>query len=390
VTQATGSRAHEPSGSGPHRVDDRPVALFIPALDGGGGERITLLLAAELQAAGHDVDLVVGSSRGPLLAEVPAGVPLVDLGCEHLRAGLPPLVRYLRGRRPGWLLPTIEHASVLAIAAAAVARSDTKVMVRVANTLSHDQAEAPTVFERFTGVLVRRLYRRANVLVACSNGMADDLAVVAGVDRRTIHVVPNPAIGHDLQERAREPLSHPWFRPGAPPVILAVGRLTAQKNYALLLGAFALLRHEREARLIILGEGPEREALQQRAHALHVDDDVDLPGFDPNPYRYMARANVVALSSDWEGLPGVLIEALACGVSVVATDCPSGPREILRDGEYGRLVPVGDVDRFATALGDAIDDPRRAPAAAWEPFTVRNSAALYARLLQDPSHADAA
>lgn len=359
------------------------IALFIPALDGGGGERITLLLAPELQAAGYDVDLVVGSTRGPLREEVPHEVPLVDLGCEHLRSALVPLVRYLRQRRPACILPTVEHASVLAIVAAGVARTGTSVVVRVANTLSRARTTNPRVPERLSGLLVRRLYRRAAALVACSEGMADDLAPLVGVPRAGIRVIPNSTVGPDLPLLAQEPVAHPWFAQGAPPVVLAVGRLAGQKNFGLLLDAFALLRRERDARLVVLGDGPERTALERRAGSLGITEDVDLPGFDANPYRYMARARVFALSSDWEGLPGVLIEALACGVGIVATDCPSGPGEILHGGRYGRLVPVGDVKRFAAALVEALDDPRPAAPEAWRPFTAAASAGAYSRLIDD-------
>jgi glycosyltransferase involved in cell wall biosynthesis len=340
-----------------------------------------VIRSPELQAAGYDVDLVVGSTRGPLRAEVPEGVPLVDLGCEHLRAALVPLVRYLGRRRPDCILPTIEHANVLAVVAAALARTGTRTVLRVANTLSRAGGSAPTPFERLTHVLVPRLYRHADALVACSSGMADDLAGVAGVPRAAIRVIPNSTVGPDLAVLAREPVTHPWLSPGAAPVVLAVGRLTEQKDHALLLEAFARVRRERDARLIVLGDGPERDALERRAHALGVVDDVDLAGFDPNPYRFMARARVFALSSAWEGLPGALIEALACGTGVVATDCPSGPREILEDGRYGRLVPAGDVEGFAAALAAALDDPRPAPPEAWRPYTAASSAAAYSRLI---------
>ena len=357
-----------------------PVALFIPALDGGGGERITLQLAAELQAAGEHIELVVGSTRGPLLPEVPSSVTVVDLGCERLRSALPPLVRYLRRQRPVAILPTIEHASVLCLVAVRLARTDTKVIVRVANTLSELRPADGLSFRRLNQLLVRRLYPRADTLVACSNGMADDVASLTGTDRSRIKVIPNATVGPGLEALREVPVDHPWFG-GDRPVVLGVGKLRQQKDFALLIDAFASVRRRRPARLVILGEGPERRALTAQVARLGLQDDVDLPGFEANPYRYMAGADVFVLSSAWEGLPGVLIEAMACGTSVVATDCPSGPREILEGGAHGWLVPTGQADALADAILDALEHPRPPSASAWAPFTAAASAERYLELV---------
>ena len=167
----------------------------------------------------------------------------------------------------------------------------------------------------------------------------------------------NPVVTPDLLEQAAAPLDHPWFGPDQPPVILGVGRLHPQKDYPTLLRAFAKLRAQRQARLVIIGEGGERPALESLAAELGVDGDVDLPGFTRNPYRFMGRAAIVALSSRWEGSPNILVEAMACGTPVVATDCPSGPAETLENGRYGRLVPMGDPAALADALGRTLDAP---------------------------------
>jgi len=339
---------------------ERPLAaLFVPSLAMGGGERISIALAQELVDQGVGVDLVVADARGPLRAEVPPQVTVVDLGATRLRAAAPALVRYLRSRRPRTLVPTVEHASLLSLAAGRL--TGVPVVVRVANTLSLLDARASSRKDRVVLALARRLYRGADALVACSEGMADDLAAYCGLPRDRIQVIPNPSVGRDLAARAAEQLDHPWFRPGEPPVVLGIGRLAPQKNFPLLIDAFARL--DTPARLVVLGEGPERPGLEEQVRSLGLADRVDLPGLDPNPYRYLARAAVFALSSSWEGLPGVLIEALACGCDVVATDCPSGPREILRGGELGRLVPVDDPAALAAALDERLGagervDPR--------------------------------
>lgn len=365
------------------RRESGPISLFVPGFHGGGGERITLLLAQEFMDLGRTVDLVVGSDSGPLRAEVPPDVNLVDLGCAHLRNSLPALVRYLRHVRPAVLMPTIGHANVVSVVAAGIARSHTAVAVRVSNTFTQQRRTPLTPFGRLTLLLAPRAYRHADLVVACSLGMADDLAAATGIPRDRISVVPNPVVGPRLPTLAAAALDHPWFQPGQPPVVLGVGSLIPQKNFARLVRAFAELRADRDARLLILGEGPERADLERLASQLGVTDDVQLPGFDANPYRHMACCAAFVLSSDWEGLPGVLIEALACGAPVVATDCPSGPREILDGGRYGRLIPMGDDVALVAALRETLDQPRPAPQEAWEPFTTRNSALHYLELLDE-------
>jgi glycosyltransferase involved in cell wall biosynthesis len=163
---------------------------------------------------------------------------------------------------------------------------------------------------------------------------------------------------------AGEPVDHQWFRDGLPPVVLTVGRLGDQKDHPTLLRAFAKVRACREARLVILGEAPNARETQRRigelrglACSLGIEDDVDFLGYQPNPFKYMSRAAVFALTSRFEGLGNALIEALACGCPIVSTDCESGPAEILSYGRYGQLVPVGDIDAVAEAILLTLDSP---------------------------------
>ena len=210
--------------------------------------------------------------------------------------------------------------------------------------------------------VVRALYPRTDALVAVSQGVADDIARMAGLDARRVTVIPNPIVTPDLERRAREPVEHRFFGDGDPPVILGVGRLVRQKDFATLVRAFALVRARRDARLLILGAGDPREAETERElraliAALGLGSDVDLPGWVDNPVAYMTHADVFALSSAYEGFGNVVAEALAVGTPVVSTDCQSGPAEILEGGRHGRLVPVGD----PRALADAILQTLAAP-----------------------------
>jgi glycosyltransferase involved in cell wall biosynthesis len=216
-----------------------------------------------------------------------------------------------------------------------------------------------------------------------SSGVADDLARRAWITRTRIHVVPNPIISPDLLRLARSAVDHEWFATAALPLVLGAGRLTPQKRFDDLIRAFARVRQSHDARLMILGEGEERARLQALIRQLQLEHVVALPGFVENPLACMSRAKVFVLSSAWEGLPGALIQALACGTAVVATDCDSGPREILQGGRLGRLVPVGDVTALGEAICAALREPSQ-PAAgeAYLPYTESAGVDAYLRILR--------
>lgn len=343
--------------------DEKRLAIFLTSLAGGGAERAMVLLANGFVQRGFRVDLVLTQARGPYLADVHPEVRVVDLGARRILSSLPGLVRYLRRERPPVLLPSLSTTNCIALWARALARVRTRVVVNEQITPTQAGAHTRLKRMRLLPTLMRWAYPRADGLTAISRGVANDVARVTGVGNDQIHVVYNPAVTTRLEKLAKEPLGHAWFCAGAPPVVLAAGRLVPQKDFAVLLRAFARLRGETEARLVVLGEGEERRHLEDLSRELGIQGDVDLPGFDENPYRYMARSAVFALSSRWEGLGMVLIEAMACGTPVVSTDCPNGPREILEDGRWGRLVPVGDdealADALASTLEDSGPDPRR-------------------------------
>ena len=206
---------------------------------------------------------------------------------------------------------------------------------------------------------VRKPYTYADAAVGVSSGLAADLAGLPGMARERVHMVYNPVVTEEMERKAREPVDHPWIGETGPPVILAAGRLDEQKDFPTLLAAFARLPTRRPARLIVLGEGRQRPHLLSLARRLGVAEHVDFPGFVDNPYAFMARASLFVLSSRHEGLPTVLIEAMACGCPVVSTDCPYGPREILEGGKHGPLVPVGDAEALAAAMARTIDAPPR-------------------------------
>ncbi len=297
------------------------------------------------------------------------------------------LVRYLRLHRPAAIVSAGDYANLCAVWARRVAGTETQVVVSHHNLISaHLSNHTERVGKRRARLalgLFRHTLRLADAIVSVSGGAGDDLSRVAGIPRERIATIYNPVVFPDLPTLAKAPLHHPWCLPGFPPVILGAGRLVDQKDFSTLIRAFARVRRRRPARLVILGEGEERARLEALAAALGVAEDVALPGFVSNIFAWMSRARVFALSSKWEALPNVLIEALACGCPVVSTDCPAGPSEILSAGEFGALVPVGDDAALAMAIAAALDGPppkeRLIERGAW--FTAERAAEQYVRLM---------
>jgi glycosyltransferase involved in cell wall biosynthesis len=345
------------------------LALFIYDFSGGGAQRCTLTLANAFAARGYEVDMVVVRARGPLLPELSPRVRLVAFDRQWRSLPWPALEKmpkamslvalatYLRTERPEIVLSAASHVNRAALWARLLTRVRTRLVIRISNHPTRSAVDTRGRRQRLRLWQARYLYPKADAIVANSDGVADDVARITGLPRTRIETIYNPVGTPELREKLGAPLNHPWFAPNAPPVVLGVGKFKSQKDFPTLLKAFARVRAARPARLVILGEGRQRTGLEALARSLDVSADVALPGFVSNPYPYMKRAALFVLSSAWEGLPGVLVEALTCGCPVVSTDCPSGPAEVLDGGTYGALVPVGD-DR---ALADAILAGLQAP-----------------------------
>ena len=333
------------------------LSIFLPSLAGGGAERQMLNLARGALEAGVSVDLVLGQAQGPYRDLVPLGAKVIDLGAGRVLAALPRLARYLRTRRPRVLLSAMDHANLIALWARALAKVPIAVYVSVRSQSSREALESRGLAGRWLPWLARLAYPGAAAVIAVSQGVADDLEVLIGPGRARVVVIGNPVVTPDLKAQAAALPDHDWPRDPGLQVVLAAGRLGPQKDFPTLMRAFARLGDQPRLRLLILGEGPDRHVLETLAMDLGLAGRVDLPGFTPNPFAYMARSRLFVLSSAWEGLPGVLIQALACGTPVVSTDCPSGPREILEGGRLGPLVPVGDEAALAHAMAATLARP---------------------------------
>jgi glycosyltransferase involved in cell wall biosynthesis len=339
----------------------RHIAIYLPSLRGGGAERVMVTLANGFAARGHRVDLVLVRAEGPYLPEVADNVRIVDLDRGRVLASLVPLARYLRRERPDAMLSALNHANVIAILARKLARVPTRLVVSERNSLT---GRPVGLAGRAIRVLMRWLYPAADGVVAVSQAMAEELVTDLGLPPANVAAIPNPVDVASLVALAQARPGHAWLGDGQPPVLLAVGRLEPQKDYPTLLDAFARFRSQREARLVILGEGSQRAKLDDHIARLGLTGVVELAGFKDNPFGWMAACDLFVMSSRHEGFPNALVQAMACGARVVSTDCRTGPDEILEGGRWGRLVPVGDAGALAEAMADALDDKDICDAAA--------------------------
>ncbi|BAU10111.1 glycosyl transferase, group 1 family [Leptolyngbya sp. NIES-3755] len=334
------------------------ISVFLPTLAGGGAERAMLYLAIGLAERGWRVDLVLAEVRGEYLALVPPDVRLIDL-----RAKFPLIVsktialrRYLEKEQPAILFSALDILS-----SAYWARSktvQTQIVMCVQTYLSEQfKNHQGQTFGKLRSRMVRWLYPKCNAIVAASIGTAEDVSGLTGIPLDRIQVIYNPVITQEVFQKSEVEIDHPWFKSGEPPVILGIGRLVSQKDFPTLITAFAKVRENRPARLMILGEGDDRASLEELIQKLGLESDVALPGFTDNPYAYLSKAALFVLSSRFEGFGNVVAEALACSAPVVSTDCPSGPAEILDRGKYGRLIPVADPSAMTTAILEMLDSP---------------------------------
>lgn len=367
------------------------LAIYIPTLAGGGAERSMLRLAADWVSRGYKVDLVLNRIKGEYESHLPAGVRVIELKRgkkwwarlavmraypkDFFKVVMPVLLarkpimtlRYLTGladylkeHEPRALLSALFYANLLAIWAKELSGVQTRICISQHTTLSKQiERGISTPGEQwrwqFLPNLVKSCYVRAAAIITVSSGAAEDLAKIIGATGKPICTIYNPVVTSQLNDLSMEEVDHPWFQDNQVPVILGAGRLEAVKDFSTLIRAFKRVREQRMARLVIIGDGSLKIELKKQICSLGVENDVQLLGWVDNPYAYMSRASVFVLSSIWEGLGNVLIEAMACGCPVASTDCPNGPREILEGGRYGPLTPVGDDEALSNVVMELLE-----------------------------------
>ena len=392
----------------------RDVAIYIKSLQGGGAERSTVNLANAIAESGTPVDLLVNDEDGVFTKQLSPLVRLIKLEKASLwkiiwllrkqpkeilflislwlmprspkpAEIVPNLASYLLKNEPKVLLTALDYGNVAAVMARSVAKVRTRVVLGQRNQLSEGLNRGSAWRRRLTVPTLRHFFTQADAIISVSIGVAYDLKRTLQIPPDRVHAIYNAVYNATIEEQSKEDLNHPWFDDITVPVIVAAGKLRPQKDYPNLLEAFAKVLKRREARLMILGQGPLLSDLQNLAKQLKIDKSVSFEGFVDNPFKYFSKASLFVLSSRYEGLPGVLIQALACGCPVVSTNCPSGPEEILLNGEVGKLVPVADSD----ALSDAIicelniDHDREALKSRAKFFSEGNAVNAYLKVLLD-------
>ncbi|WP_022728092.1 glycosyltransferase [Fodinicurvata sediminis] len=406
-------------------AERRPIALCCANLKPGGVQRMTLLIAECLLRRGWPVDLLVADNEGQLTPPEHEGLRIVPLAQSSALAGraavlsadpgglpvnlrplvlpvngfptlrnLPALARYLRAERPRAVFAPMPDFIFSTTLAKRMARSDTQIVASFRSHLTGGLSAKNKARGRTFLPALRRALGQVSGVHAVSHAVADDLAQTCGLDRRAIQVFHSPTLNGDVEALAAASVEHPWLAPEREvPVVVAVGRISPQKDYETLFRALAIARQERPLRLVVVGDDSPLANANGRSKKitravnllkeLELEEAIDFVGYQENPLAWIAKADVFALSSRFEGLPNVVIEALACGRSVVATDAPGGTAEILQDGRYGHLAPVGDAPALARALLRAVEapaDPEVQKARAAD-FDWQSSLAAYERLL---------
>ena len=339
-------------------MNKKPVklAVFISDLDCGGAQRVVLTLLQGFLDHGYSVDLVIARDGGILTSEIPPNVQTICLCSDKTHKYLFPfiafsrLIHYLKNTRPDAILSSVTGANLIAVLARRLASPASTLVIRHENT-------APNITNNMRSWLIKKLYPVANSVITISPGAGLDLKNITGLKNEKLHVIENPVDSPKIRTLAQKSPLHPWLQDSDIPVLISVGRLYPQKDFVTLIHAFAKILKKQAARLIILGEGPERPRLESLVQQLDIEEHVLMPGIVQNPYPWMNAASLFVLSSQWEGLPIALMEAMALGCRIVATDCHSGPRELLVDGKYGTLVSVSDDNAFAKACIDMLGAP---------------------------------
>jgi glycosyltransferase involved in cell wall biosynthesis len=399
-------------------IPPKKIAIFLPSLAAGGVARVMLQLAQAFADSGHTVDLVLCRNKGafmdqPLSSRIrvlelqarPFFVSrflllfknfsairvlllpiLISLKPPKTLAFLPALIRYLRQEKPNVLLSAKTHTNLVALWAACISKASSRIVISERMSLTTISKNSKKWRWRFILPVLAHEYPKADGIISVSNGVKEELIFYTGLLPQQVTTIYNPVLTQHIKEKGLKPIHHPWFQENLP-IVLGVGRLVPMKDFSTLLKAFSRVRRNLPARLVIIGEGRLRSDLTRLAETLGIDNDVWMPGFSDNPYAFMSRASVLVLSSVYEGLPNVLLEALACGCPIISTNCPTGPSEILKNGSYGPLIPIGDVDAMEKALLDILAAPpskARLQARA-EDFDIKKISNQYLEVLFGPS-----
>jgi glycosyltransferase involved in cell wall biosynthesis len=337
----------------------QPISFFIPGLQGGGAQRVVVNLAnALLDITDHPIHVVLAHKVGEFIDELRPEVKIIDLGTKRASRSVFALARYMRRERPQAMISTLNYANVMFLFSGLLAGKPCPLIVREANVVRKPSGSLGDKLRgHITQGLMRLLYPRADKVIAISRDVQQSLLDVGIKIQDKLALIGNPV---EIESSKIESVDLNWLPNPTPPFICSIGQLSVQKGFDTLLGAFAKLE-DKNLHLVILGEGPLRGSLRHQAKELGVEGRVHLPGFVKQPRRVLEKAEMFVLSSRWEGFVNVLLEALATGVSVVSTDCPGSPRDLLENGKHGYLVPYDDPAALADGITRALENPAGTP-----------------------------
>lgn len=360
---------------------EKTVSLFIGDLAIGGAQRVVVNLSKGLSNSGYDIEIVLVKKRGELLSQIPDSVELVELSTDRMRWCAIPFAKYLYSTKPDAVISFLTGANIMSIIGNTLVGKPTQIIVTEHSIKSAKNRKSV----KRELLLARYLYKYADGIIGVSNGVIRDIHNWTGIPLSELTVIYNPVVESPITQKDYEPPDHPWYTNSDIPIIVSVGRHTKDKDYSTLIRAFAEVTSDRDARLVLVGDGELTTEYRKLADELGIKDYLYLPGFELNPYPYLLHSDVFVLSSSVEGLSNALIEAMNCGTPVVSTDCPAGPSEILNNGEFGSLVPVGDEVAMASAILETIEDPLPPDALRdrASKFSVSNAVDEYINIIQE-------
>jgi len=341
-------------------IKQRKIAFFSYDMRVGGAEKMILTLLPWFINAGYSIDLVLVKKTGAFLTDIDPRVNLISLKKEHVGQSLFPLLKYFKKSKPDVFISNLTHLNIVTIIAKFFSGTRSKIIITehssiTTNNLQKGGKEGILVF------LARFLYPLADKTVVVSEGAAQNLIEAIKINPNKVQSIYNPIDMDRIRILSGEKIDEFWLTEKSIPVLIAIGRLEQEKNFSFLLNVFQTLIKKRKARLLILGEGSEREALEKQIKVYGIQNEVKLPGIKTNPYPYISNADILVCTSKYEGFNITLAESLACGTPVISMNCPYGPAEILDNGTYGQLISPGDQDGMVNAIIAAIDHPESLP-----------------------------
>lgn len=362
---------------------DKKLSVLMSFSGHGGVERMMANLIKQMAKSVASIDLLLLRNKSPHLTDMPENVNLIKLKTKHSGLAVGEIAAYLKKEQPEAMLVAKDRAGRAALKARKKAKVNTRICIRLGTNLSAALERKSALNQWLRRAPMRKLYALVDKVIAVSEGVRQDTLAITGIKDEQSCVIRNPVITADFREALMLTAPHDWLADPEVKVVMGAGRLSEQKDFATLINAFALVREKMPVKLIILGEGALRGALEEQVRQLGLENDVAMPGFQADIYRWLGKADLFVLSSRWEGSPNVLTEALSLGVPCVSTRCPSGPNEVLQEGKYGPLVSMGNAEEMADAMFTTITQPlpKEVLMESTEEYNVETSANRYLSVL---------